>query len=150
MGLNFVHYLLTPWSRALLEKLTGSVLVKKFPAFYGIRRFIIAFTSARHLSWSWANLIQSIPPHPTSWRSILILSSHLRLGSPQWSLSLRFPQFSYISGEYLALFCEVLKAYGCYVCAVCVCRQTCVYCMSLLKRKTLVLCKWNIIKETSH
>ena len=28
-------YLLTPWSRVLLEKLTGSQLVKKFPAFYG-------------------------------------------------------------------------------------------------------------------
>jgi len=30
----------------LLEKLTGSHLVKKFPAFYGTRRFITAFTSA--------------------------------------------------------------------------------------------------------
>ena len=29
---------------------------------------------------SWASSIQSIPPHPTSWRSILILSSLLRLG----------------------------------------------------------------------
>jgi len=28
-------YLLTPWSRVLLEKLTGLQLVKKFPAFYG-------------------------------------------------------------------------------------------------------------------
>ena len=28
-------YLLTPWSRVLLEKLTGSQLVKKFTAFYG-------------------------------------------------------------------------------------------------------------------
>jgi len=28
-------YLRTPWSRVLLEKLTGSQLVKKFPAFYG-------------------------------------------------------------------------------------------------------------------
>jgi hypothetical protein len=28
-------YLLTPWSRVLVEKLTGSQLVKKFPAFYG-------------------------------------------------------------------------------------------------------------------
>jgi hypothetical protein len=37
---------------------------------------------ARHLSLSWASPIQSIPPHPTSWRSILILSSHLRLGHP--------------------------------------------------------------------
>jgi hypothetical protein len=42
-------YLLTPWSR-VLEKLTGFQLVKKFPAFYGTRRFITAFTSARHLS----------------------------------------------------------------------------------------------------
>jgi len=38
-----------PWSR-VLEKLTGPQLVKKFPAFYGTRRFITAFTSARHLS----------------------------------------------------------------------------------------------------
>jgi hypothetical protein len=45
-------YLLTPWSRVLLEKLTGSQLVKKFPAFYGTREFITAFTSARHLSLS--------------------------------------------------------------------------------------------------
>jgi hypothetical protein len=28
-------YLLTPWSRVLLEKLIGLHLVKKFPAFYG-------------------------------------------------------------------------------------------------------------------
>jgi hypothetical protein len=36
----------------LLEKLTGSQPVKKFPAFYGTRRFITAFTSACHLSKS--------------------------------------------------------------------------------------------------
>ena len=45
-------YLLTPCSTVLLEKLTGSQPVKKFPAFYGTRRFITAFTSARHLSLS--------------------------------------------------------------------------------------------------
>jgi hypothetical protein len=44
--------LLTPWSKVLLEKLTGSQLVKKFLAFYGNWRFIIALTSARHLSLS--------------------------------------------------------------------------------------------------
>ena len=33
-------YLLTPRCRVLLEKLTGLQLVKKFPAFYGTRRFI--------------------------------------------------------------------------------------------------------------
>ena len=75
-------YLLTPWCRILLEKLNGFQVVKKFPAFYGTRRFITAFTSTRHLSLSWASSIQSIPVHPTSWRSILILCSHLRLGFP--------------------------------------------------------------------
>ena len=75
-------YLLTSWCRVILEKLTGLQLVKKFPAFYGIRRFITALTSVRHLSLSWASPIQSTYPHPTSWRSILILSTHLRKVSP--------------------------------------------------------------------
>jgi len=52
------------WSRVLLEKLTGSQLVKKFPAFYETWRFITAFTSARHLSLSWTRSIQSMPTHP--------------------------------------------------------------------------------------
>jgi len=84
-------YLLTTWSTVLLEKLTGSQLVKKFPVFCGTWRFITAFTSARHLSLSWANSIQSILPHPTSWRSILILSSHLRLGLPSGLFPSGFP-----------------------------------------------------------
>ena len=75
-------YLLTPWCRVLLEKLTGMQIVKKFPTFYGTQRFITALTSVRHLSLSWASTIQSTYPHPTSWRSILILPTHLRLGLP--------------------------------------------------------------------
>jgi len=55
---NLITYLLTSWSRVLLEKLTDYRLVKKFPAFYGTRRFIIIFTSACHLSLSWARPIQ--------------------------------------------------------------------------------------------
>jgi sucrose-6-phosphate hydrolase SacC (GH32 family) len=55
-------------------------LVKNSPAFYGTRRFFTVLTSARHLSLSWADSIQSPQPTPTSWRSILTLSSHLRLG----------------------------------------------------------------------
>ena len=39
-------HLLTPQSRVLFEELTGFQLVKKFPAFYGNRRFITAFTSS--------------------------------------------------------------------------------------------------------
>jgi hypothetical protein len=55
MGINDIlmtyslTHSLTPWSR-VLEKLTGLQLVKKFPAFYGTRRFITAFTTACHLS----------------------------------------------------------------------------------------------------
>ena len=77
---NLLIYLITTWSRVLLEKLTRSQLVKKFPTFYGTRRLTITFTSAHHLSLSWTRSIQSMPLHPTSWRSILILSSHLWLG----------------------------------------------------------------------
>ena len=84
-------YLLTPWCRVLLEKLTGLQLVKNFPAFHGTPRFITALTSVRHLSISWASPIQSIYPHPTSWRSVLILSTHLCLGLPSGLLPSGFP-----------------------------------------------------------
>jgi hypothetical protein len=56
-------YLLIPWSRVLLEGLTGLQLVKKFRAFYGTRRFITA----------------------------LILPSHLRLGLPCGVFPTSFP-----------------------------------------------------------
>ena len=85
------YYLLTPWYRVLLEKLTGLQLVMKFPAFHGTRRFITALTSVRHLSLSWASPIQSIYPHPTSWRSVLILSTHLSLGLPSGLFPAGFP-----------------------------------------------------------
>jgi hypothetical protein len=49
---GYEYILLTPQSRVLLEKLTGSQLVKKFHTFYGTRTIINAFTSARHLTIS--------------------------------------------------------------------------------------------------
>ena len=78
---------LTSWSRVLLEKLTGCQLTKKFLPFYGTRTFITAFTSAHHVFLSGVSSIQSIPPHPTFWRSVFPYTP----GSPKWSLSLRFP-----------------------------------------------------------
>ena len=88
---RLIRYLLTPWSRVLLEKLTGSADSQEIPCILWNRKFITALTSARHLSLSWANSIQSPQPPPTSWRSILILFSHLRLGLPNGLFPSGFP-----------------------------------------------------------
>ena len=84
-------FFLIPQSTALLEKLKRPQPLKKLSAFYGNRRLIITFTSARHLSLSWASSIQSVSPHPTSSRSTLILSSHLPLGLPSGLFPSGFP-----------------------------------------------------------
>jgi len=84
------HNELTPWSRVLLQNLTGPQVLKKFPTFYGTWRFITAFTSAYHLSLSWARSIQSMPQHITSWRCISIFSFCLCLGLPSGLFSLCF------------------------------------------------------------
>jgi len=85
------YYLLTPWSRVLPEKLTGSAASQEISRFFGTRKFITVLTSARHLSLSWASSIQLPQPPPTSWRSILMLSSHLRLGLPSGLFPSGFP-----------------------------------------------------------
>ena len=64
---------------------------QEISVFHGTGRFITALTSVRHLSLSWASPIQSIYPHTTSWRAILLLSTHLRLGLPSGRLPSSFP-----------------------------------------------------------
>ena len=70
-------YVLIPRSRVLLEKLTSFQLVKKFPTFNGTWSFVKSFTSARHLSLSWASSIQSIPAShfPKIHLNIILLST---------------------------------------------------------------------------
>jgi len=45
------YWILTAWSRVLLEKLSGSRLVKKVSALSGAQRFINTFTSACCLTY---------------------------------------------------------------------------------------------------
>jgi hypothetical protein len=45
-----VTFILTPMSTVLLEKLIGSQLIQKLPAFYAAQMFITSFIRARHLS----------------------------------------------------------------------------------------------------
>ena len=91
MSLAILFHFLCVLHVSDIEKLTGLQLVKKFPAYHGTRRFITALTSVHQLSLSWASPIQSIYPHHTSWRSILILSTHLHLGLPSGLLPSGFP-----------------------------------------------------------
>ena len=96
---------LTPWSRVLLEKLTGFAASQEIPRIFGTRRFLTVPTSARHLSLSWANSIQSSQLPLASWRSILILSSHLRLGLPNglFLILLDFTTRTTLGKEYRSL-----------------------------------------------
>ena len=81
---TYIYYLLT-YLLTYSSEQSASWEANRFEASQEIPRIvcnpkvITAFTSARHLSLSWASLIQSILSHPTSWTSILILSSNLRL-----------------------------------------------------------------------
>jgi hypothetical protein len=81
-------------------------LLKIFPAFYGTRRFITVFTRGLRWSLAFATLIQSIPSQLISLRSILILSTHLRLCLP----SGLFPSGFHTNIIYTFLFSPIRAA----------------------------------------
>jgi len=70
-----------------LQTLTVPQVVNKFPAFYGIRRFITVFTTARNLPLSQAILVQSAPIIFKIYRNVIFT---VTLRSSKWSFSFRF------------------------------------------------------------
>jgi len=67
-----------------MEQSPSSVtqLIKKFPAFYNMWRFIAMFTRPHQWILSWARWIQFTFSDPISWRFISVLSTHLCLDFP--------------------------------------------------------------------
>jgi hypothetical protein len=74
MGTQYIYiYIIpTPWGRVIFEKLNGSQLAKKVPAFYGTRRFITALKSAYTVRYARTNIIGS--------RTSFVIASVLHLG----------------------------------------------------------------------
>jgi len=91
-------YLLNPWRRVLLEKLTGSQLVKNFPAFYGTRRFNTGFTSARHLSQiNPVHVPIPLPEDPPIYALVFQVVSFTQVLPPKPCIHLYFPQSCYMT-----------------------------------------------------
>ena len=83
--------LLTPWSRVLLEKLIGFAANQEIP--HILRNPQVHYrTHKRPPPVPNLSQLHPVPTNPsTSWRSILILSSHLRLGLPNGLFPSGFP-----------------------------------------------------------
>jgi hypothetical protein len=96
-----------PWSRALPEKLTRPKLHKKFPVFYGTRRFITVYTGACHLY----PILSQIDPVYVPPSNLLKIHFNIILPSTpessKWSPSLRFPHQSPVCASPLPHTCHM-------------------------------------------
>jgi len=80
----------------------------KFPAFYGTRKIITAFATARHLFLSLDRRILSTPSHPIL-MCIFILSDHLLLGLQSGFFPSPFPIEILISISLLSSTCHMSR-----------------------------------------
>jgi hypothetical protein len=98
---------ITPWSRALLEKLPFTQLLKNFPKCHGTRSYIILFTSGPPLVPipSQMNPVYTTPFHFSNMHFNIILSPTFR--SSKW-----FPSF-WLSFQNPV--CTPLRSHACYI-----------------------------------
>ena len=87
----FSTYLLTPQSTVLLEKLIGFCSYSRNSPHFMEPEGSSPYSQLPATCPYPEPTIQSPQPPPTSWRSILILSSHLRLGLPNGLFPSGFP-----------------------------------------------------------
>jgi hypothetical protein len=102
---------LTPYSRQFLRKPAVAQLLKNFATFYGTRSVIAVVTTAVHWFLSSARSTESISPHPISTRSVLILSTHLRLCLPSGSFLQVFPFVLHILPISSSLIILIIRAH---------------------------------------
>ena len=86
---HFSAFLVTPWSRALLEKLTSSQLVKKFPTFYGTQK---------SLPYSQVPVTCPYPESDQSWPCppSHFLKIHLNINPPIYSWVFQVVSFHHV------------------------------------------------------
>lgn len=94
---------ITEWSR-VLKKLIATQLIKKFPSLYETQRFDNLFIRACLQPVFWARWVQSIPSHPISLRSILIILFYLYLGLLLWSLPFVLPNQNLVCFSHLLMY----------------------------------------------
>ena len=83
-----VIIIIIPWNRVLPEKVPGPQLSQIFSAFYGTRKFITTFKTARHLSLSRTRSIHFVAAsHFLKIYFNIIVTFRPRFS--KWSLSLR-------------------------------------------------------------
>ena len=80
--LTFSYHINSPWNTFLPEKHTAPQLVNKFPAFYGTRSSLPHSQEAATCPYPKIDHFSPSLRNSASWKSILILFFHLRLGFP--------------------------------------------------------------------